>query len=256
MQTTGNTLLVTGGGSGIGLALAKAFLALGNEVIIAGRREALLQREVAANPGLRYQVLDVSDAHDTQRVAKRLIADYPGLNGVIHAAGIMRGESLTAGGASELEATVATNLLGPIRLDGWLLPHFLKQPHAAIVTVSSGLAFLPLALTPSYCATKAAVHSYSQSLRYQLKDTAVRVHELAPPYVQTELMGERQANDPQAMPLREFIEEVMGIFQHAPEADEILVERVKPLRYAERGDDYPAFFERFNDQMAAARQGE
>lgn len=255
MHTTGNTLLVTGGGSGIGLELAKAFLALGNEVIIAGRREAVLQQGVADNPGLKYVVLDVSDAQDIQRVTQALLRDHPALNAVLHAAGIMRGESLKVG-ASELEETVATNLMGPMRLDSLLVPHFLKQPHATIITVSSGLAFLPLALTPSYSATKAAIHSYSQSLRYQLKDTNIRVHEIAPPYVQTQLMGERQANDPHAMPLREFIDEVMGIFQHAPDADEILVERVKPLRFAERGEDYAGFFTRFNDQMAAARESE
>lgn len=255
MRTTGNTILVTGGGSGIGRELAKAFLALGNEVIIAGRRESALRQVAEANPGLRYTVLDISDPADTERVAQQLIASYPGLNVVIHCAGIMRAESLRQG-ATALEATVATNLLGPIRLDGWLLPHFLKRPHAAIVTVSSGLAFVPLALTPSYCATKAAVHSYSQSLRYQLKDTPVKVHELAPPYVQTELMGERQANDPQAMPLKDFIEEVMGIFQQAPEADEILVERVKPQRFAERNGGYAEFFRSFNERIAAAREGE
>ncbi|EIK97213.1 oxidoreductase [Pseudomonas sp. M47T1] len=255
MHITGNTLLVTGGGSGIGRALAEAFLALGNEVIIAGRRESVLKEVADANPGLNYVVLDTSDAAASKRVAEQLIVDYPTLNAVIHSAGIMRGESLRAG-ATELDATVATNLVGPIRLDGLLLPHFLKQPHAAIVTVSSGLAFVPLALTPSYCATKAAVHSYSQSLRYQLKDTVVKVHELAPPYVQTELMGERQANDPHAMPLKDFIDEVMGIFQHSPDAEEILVERVKPLRYAEVNGGYAEFFKNFNDQMAAARSGE
>lgn len=253
MQTTGNTLLVTGGGSGIGYELAKAFLALGNEVIIAGRRESVLKQAVEAAPGLQHAVLDITDAADTQRVAEHLIARYPRLNGVIHSAGIMRTESLREG-ATALEDTVATNLLGPIRLDGWLLPHFLKQPHATIVTVTSGLAFLPLALTPSYCATKAGLHSYTESLRYQLKDTAVRVHELAPPYVQTELTGEHQASDPQAMPLKAFIEEVMAIFQQSPEADEILVERVKPLRYAEQNGAYGTFFKDFNDQMAAAWQ--
>lgn len=255
MHITGNTLLVTGGGSGIGLELAKAFMALGNEVIIAGRRESVLQRQVADHPGLHYKVLDVTDANDIERVTQELLGDYPGLNAVLHAAGIMRGESLKVG-ASELEETVATNLLGPIRLNDALMPHFLQQPHAAVITVSSGLAFLPLALTPSYSATKAAIHSYSQSLRYQLKDTRVQVHEIVPPYVQTELMGERQANDPQAMPLRAFIDEVMAILQGTPEAEEILVERVKPLRFAERGDDYPGFFRRFNDQMAVAREGE
>ncbi|RRV10253.1 SDR family NAD(P)-dependent oxidoreductase [Pseudomonas sp. v388] len=255
MHITGNTLLVTGGGSGIGRALAEAFLAAGNQVIIAGRREALLKEVCEANPGMQHAVLDISDAEDTQRAAAALLADYPGLNAVIHSAGIMRNERLTTG-PSALDETVATNLLGPIRLDGLLLPHFLKQPHAAIVTVSSGLAFVPLAMNPTYCATKAAVHSYSQSLRYQLKDTSVKVHELAPPYVQTSLMGERQANDPHAMPLKEFIDEVMAILRSSPDAEEILVERVKPLRYAEAKGDYAAFFKSFNDQMAAARAGE
>lgn len=255
MHMTGNTILVTGGGSGIGRALAEAFLALGNQVIIAGRRESLLKQVAEANPGLHYAVLDTTDEEGTQAVAAELIAAYPGLNAVIHCAGIMRGESLRAG-ATELQATLATNLVGPIRLDGLLLGHFLKQPHAAIVTVSSGLAFLPLALTPSYCATKAAVHSYSQSLRYQLKGTAVKVHELVPPYVQTQLMGERQANDPHAMPLKDFIDEVMAIFTHSPDAEEILVERVKPLRFAEVNGGYGEFFTHFNDQMAAARAGE
>ena len=255
MHITGNTLLVTGGGSGIGRALAEAFLAAGNQVIIAGRRESLLKEVCDANPGMHHTTLDIGDAADTERAAARLLADFPRLNGVIHSAGIMRNERL-ATGQSELEETVATNLLGPIRLDGLLLPHFLKQPHATIVTVSSGLAFVPLAMTPSYCATKAAVHSYTQSLRYQLKDTAVQVHELVPPYVQTTLMGERQANDPHAMPLKAFIDEVMGILRDSPQAEEILVERVKPLRFAEANGDYAGFFKNFNDQMAAARAGE
>jgi uncharacterized oxidoreductase len=188
-------------------------------------------------------------------VVAELVAEYPTLNAVIHSAGIMRGEKLLQG-ESELGETIATNLVGPIELDALLLPHFLQQPHAAIVTVSSGLAFVPLALTPSYCATKAAVHSYTQSLRYQLKDTNVKVHELVPPYVQTMLMGERQANDPHAMPLKDFIDEVMSIFQNQPDADEILVERVKPLRFAEANGDYAGFFKQFNDQMAAARANE
>lgn len=252
MHSTGNTILVTGGGSGIGRALAEAFLALGNQVIIAGRRESVLKQTADANPGMAYAVLDISDAADVTRVAGELIAAYPALNTVIHSAGVMRSENLLAG-QSALDDTVATNLLGPMRLDALLLPHFLKQPHAAIVTVSSGLAFLPLALTPSYCATKAAVHSYSQSLRYQLKDTAIKVHELAPPYVQTGLMGDRQAQDPHAMPLKDFIAEVMAIVQHSPEADEILVERVKPLRFAEVGGGYEATFTGFNEQMFAAR---
>lgn len=255
MQCSDNTLLITGGGSGIGRALAEAFLALGNQVIVAGRRESVLEEVCEANPGMHYAVLDTTDAADMRRVVARLTTDHPALNAVIHCAGIMCGEKLLSG-ESELAETVATNLVGPIELDALLLPHFLKQPRAAIVTVSSGLAFVPLALTPSYCATKAAVHSYSQSLRYQLKDTNVKVHELVPPYVQTMLMGERQAKDPHAMPLADFIDEVMAIFRNQPDADEILVERVKPLRFAEANGDYPGFFKQFNDQLAAARANE
>jgi uncharacterized oxidoreductase len=254
MRMTGNTILITGGGSGIGRGLAEAFLALGNEVIIAGRRESLLAQVTDANPGMRHVVLDITEPIAAQRVTADLVATFPGLNTVIHCAGRMHSESLRAG-PTELEATVAANLVGPIRLDGLLLPHFLKQPHAAIVTVSSGLAFVPLALAPSYCATKAAVHSYSESLRYQLKGTPVKVHELAPPYVQTELMGKHQATDPHAMPLQDFIAEVMALFEHAPDAPEILVERVKPLRFAERNGGYEAFFEHFNDQMTVALAG-
>jgi uncharacterized oxidoreductase len=132
------------------------------------------------------------------------------------------------------------------------LPSLIAKPNAVIMTVSSGLAFVPLAITPTYCATKAAIHSYSQSLRYQLRNTNVQVIELVPPYVQTELMGARQANDPNAMPLKDFIAETISILKDSPNANEVLVERVKPLRYAERNANYDEFFEAFNDRAAAS----
>lgn len=247
MQISGNTLLITGGGSGIGRALAEAFHALGNQVIIAGRRAAALEAVTEAHPGMRSAVLDIGSAADILRFASRLEADYPALNGVIHNAGIMQQESLKDAKLDVPEATVATNLLGPIRLNSALLPLLLRQPRATIMTVSSGLAFLPKADTATYCATKAAIHSYTQSLRYQLKDSAIDVLELIPPYVQTELMGEHQASDPQAMPLDEFIKEVMHILHTSPEATEICVERVKPLRHAESNGNYAQFFQAFND---------
>jgi len=112
-----------------------------------------------------------------------------------------------------------------------------------------------MAMTPTYCATKAAIHSYTQSLRYQLRDTSVQVLELIPPYVQTELMGPGMASDPNAMPLKEFIAESMNIVKSAPEATEICVERVKPLRFAEAGGGYDAFYKKFNDTMTAAAAG-
>ena len=255
MQMTNNTILITGGASGIGRALAEAFHALGNQVIIAGRREALLNEVTLANPGMLSSVLDVASASDIERFATQIKQDYPALNVVIHNAGIMIAEDVRDQSVATAEAIIATNLLGPIRLNTALLPLLLMQAQATVITVSSGLAFLPLATTPTYSATKAAVHSYTQSLRYQLKDTNVQVLELAPPYVQTELMGERQATDPHAMPLKEFIAEVMGILTSFPNALEILVERVKPLRLAEANGGYNGFFKTFNDAMATAGAG-
>lgn len=255
MMATGNTILITGGGSGIGRALAAAFHADGNQVVIAGRRQQALDEATAANPGMKSMTLDIENADAIQRFAAKVELDFPALNVVVHNAGIMRAESLLTGALDDAEVTIATNLLGPIRLNAALLPRLLKQPAATILTVSSGLAFVPLALNPTYCATKAAIHSYSQSLRYQLKDTSVQVIELVPPYVQTGLTGEQQANDPMAMPLADFIAETVQILKDSPEATEVLVERVKPQRLAETGDGYDAFFKKFNDAMTAARAG-
>lgn len=251
MQISGNTILITGGGSGIGRGLAEAFHKSGNQVIIAGRRKRALDETIAANPGMKSAVLDIGNASSIPAFAKQLQAAFPALNVVIHNAGIMRPESIRSGATADAEAIVATNLLGPIRLTAALLPHLLTQPRAAILTVSSGLAFVPLALTPTYCATKAAIHSWSQSLRWQLKDTSVQVIEIIPPYVQTELMGPRQAGDPNAMPLPDFIAETMGLLNDHPNAIEICVERVKPLRFAEGSGGYDEFFRNFNQRIAA-----
>jgi len=177
--------------------------------------------------------------------------DYPSLNVLINNAGIMRPENLleASNDLSTAEKTVTTNLLGPIRLTAALLPSLRKQPRATIMTVSSGLAFVPFAVTPTYCATKAAIHSYSQSLRYQLKSTNVDVIELIPPYVQTTLMGDQQADDPRAMPLDEFLDEAMSILKSQPDVKEVCVKKVYPLRFsAEQGQQkYEEFFEQFND---------
>lgn len=252
MNMNDNTILITGGGSGIGRALAEAFHAEGNQVIIAGRRKEVLDETTAANPGMKAAVLDIENSEEIQSFAEQLKVDSPALNVVIHNAGIMRAEDLRDGAIDGAEATVATNLLGPIRLNAALLPLLETQPQATIMTVSSGLAFVPMAATPTYCATKAAIHSYTQSLRYQLKDTSVQVLELIPPYVQTELMGARQASDPYAMPLKDFIAETMNILKTSPDVTEIRVERVKPQRFAEASGDYDAFYKTFNDAMAAA----
>lgn len=253
MQMTGNTILITGGGSGIGRGLAETFHALGNKVIIAGRRQSVLDETTTANPGMESLVLDI-EKHDAIRAfAATITAKFPALNVLINNAGIMRPENILAqkNDLADSEATIVTNLLGPIRLTAALLPHLGKQKHAAIMAVTSGLAFLPMAMTPTYCATKAAIHSYTQSLRYQLRETSIQILELVPPYVQTELMGPGQASDPRAMPLKEFIAETMSILKNSPDVTEICVERVKPLRFAEANGGYDAFFGNFNDTMSA-----
>ncbi|NYF90799.1 SDR family oxidoreductase [Tunturiibacter empetritectus] len=258
MITTGNTILITGGGSGIGRGLAEAFHKLGNHVIIAGRRKQVLDETVAANPGISSAVLDIEDATSIRAFAAKLTTDFPKLNAVIHNAGISRTENLLdqPEDLADAEAILTTNLLGPIRLNAALLPHLQKQPHAAVLTVTSGLAFIPLAMAPTYNATKAAIHSYTQSLRYQLKATNIQVIEIIPPYVQTELSGAHQASDPRAMPLADYINETIEILKTQPDATEILVERVKPLRFAEQNgpEKYTAFFTQFNDAMSAGPQ--
>jgi uncharacterized oxidoreductase len=234
MQMTNNTIIITGGGSGIGRALAEKFHAHGNQVIIAGRNQGRLDAVAAANPGMVGIALDIADAASIKAFAARVIADYPAANVLINNAGMMVAEAMTADpvDVQVAEDTVTTNMLGIMRLSSAMLPHLRAQPQATLMTVTSGLAFVPLAMTPAYCATKAGIHSWSMAVRHQLRDTSVQVIELAPPYVQTELMGADQAKDPNAMPLAEFIDEVITILANNPDATEVIVERCKPLRFA------------------------
>ena len=250
MKVTGNTILITGGGSGLGRGLAEALYKRGNTVIIAGRRKEVLDQVVAANPGIIAVQLDVQSESSINAFAAELTAKYPALNVLINMAGIMKTEQIIDPKAAE--ETINTNLLAPIRLTAALLPTLQKQPSATIMNVSSGLAFTPLALTPTYSATKAAIHSWSQSLRYQLKGSSVEVLELAPPYVQTELLGPHQKSDPRAMPLDAFIDETMQILETQPQAKEILVKNVHPLRFAGdfNAEKFDAWFEQFNTLLA------
>jgi uncharacterized oxidoreductase len=255
MNMQGNTVLITGGGSGIGQGMAEALHALGNQVIIAGRRQAALDETTEANPGMKSIRLDIEDPEAIRALPAWAAAEFPALNVLINNAGIMRAENLAAQqpDLTDAEAIVATNLLGPIRLTAALLPHLMKQPKSAIVNVSSGLAFLPLTLTPTYCATKAAIHSYSLSLRYQLRNTATEVIELVPPYVATDLMSGR--SDPRAMPLDKFIAEVMNIWKSQPTPTEICVENVKRLRFAEASGHFESIFNGLNAAMAETQLG-
>ncbi len=254
MDTTGNTILITGGGSGIGRGLAEAFHKQGNQVIISGRRREVLEETVQANPGMEWLTLDIGSAEAISAFGEEVAARFPKLNVVLHNAGIMRPENLKDAGSSlaDAEATLFTNLLGPMRLTAALLPLLEKQASAAILTVSSGLAFVPMATTPTYSATKAGLHSWTQSLRYQLQGTKIEVVELIPPYVQTELMGARQASDPRAMPLDEFIAETMKLLSAQPTPAEVCVERVKPLRFAAESGKFDPTFKGLNDAVAAA----
>lgn len=245
MNTAHDTVLITGGGAGIGRAFAEALHRKGAKVIIAGRREGPLAEVVAANPGMAYVVLDVADPAAIEPVAAQVIADHPALNVVVNNAGIMKVEDLSQGqiDLALVDETLNINLLGTVRLTAALLPHLLSKPDATVVTVSSGLAFVPLAATPIYNATKAAIHSWSQSLRHQLKDTSVKVVEWAPPAVATDLMPGHAAN-PNSMPLAEFVSESLALFEAGH--DEILVERVKFLSGAEARGEYAQVFEALN----------
>ncbi len=249
MKTTGNTILITGGGSGIGRGLAEAFLKAGNTVIVAGRRKAVLDEVTKANPGMKSVELDVRDPESIRNVAKQLAEEFPALNVLVNNSGIMKVDDVSGALDDELlTSTIETNLYGPMRLTSALLPVLKQQESAAILNVTSGLAFTPLAMTAVYCSTKAALHSYTLSLRFLLRDSKVKVIEVAPPYVQTELMGAQQQTDPRAMPLDAYITETMQLL--AGDADEILVKNVLPLRN-NPGPNEGGFVTKFNEMMSA-----
>jgi len=237
MNITGNTIFIAGGTSGIGLGLALRFQAAGNQVIIGGRRNELLQQITAQHPGIETVVIDTADPVSITTAATDVLTRFPELNVLVAMAGIMEPEDVhTPDFLSVAERTVTTNLLGPIRLLGAFVEALAARPHAAIITVSSGLAFVPLPFTPTYNATKAAIHSLSRGIRVQLADTSIKVIELIPPAVRTTLMGQQDSE--RAMPLQAYLDEAMTLLETRPDADEIVVEGVKILRDAETNGNY------------------
>jgi short-subunit dehydrogenase involved in D-alanine esterification of teichoic acids len=242
MNISGNTILFAGGTSGIGLALAQRLHAAGNTVIVAGRRQDQLDRITAEHPGIEGEVLDITDPDSIRALFENVTGRHPELNVVVAMAGIMVAERVLDPASLDVaERTVSTNLLGPIRLVHRFAPFLAGQPDAAILTVTSGLAYVPLALTPTYGATKAAIHSYTESLRAQLHETPVQVIEIAPPLTRTSLWPGSENND-RAMPVDEFADETMSLLRSQPDARQILVERVKRQRFAEATGTYDDVF--------------
>lgn len=247
MNFDSSTILITGGNSGIGRALAETLAARGARIIITGRNKDRLDEVVAANPGMSAYELDVTSAEELQAVAKTIIAEHPDLNAIVHNAGILPYEKVLADryDMEIVETVFSTNLMAPIRLTAELLPHLRTKSEAAIVTVSSGLAFVPLASASAYSASKAAIHSWSQSMRHELRGTTIAVVEIVPPLVATELTP-GQSNNPHAMPLDAFVTETVELLCADITPKEVLVQRVTPQRTAEQTGSFDKVFGMIN----------
>ncbi len=249
MKLTGNTILVTGGTSGIGRALAEALHDRGNRIIVTGRRQALLDDVASLRPGIAGLLLDVDDPASFPPLSIQLRDRFPGLNVLFVNAGISRSEDIAADAwtADDAAAIVQTNILGVIRTTAALLPLIKGQPGATLLATSSALAFVPRADFPTYCASKAFLHSWLQSVHHQLRKVPVEVLELSPPYVQTKLTGAQQARDPRAMPLADYVAEVLGLLEAGDTPrGEVLLERDLARRWSERDGRYDAVFAAMN----------
>jgi short-subunit dehydrogenase involved in D-alanine esterification of teichoic acids len=229
MDITDRTVLVIGGTSGIGLGLARRFAAAGSTVVVGGR-------DTARVDDLETVRIDVTDADSVSRARDEVLAAHPGLDTVVTMSGVLLQEDLRdPAHFATAERTVAVNLLGTIRAVDAFTPHLLGRGGGEIVTVSSGIAFLPFPLMPSYGASKAGVHAYTESLRAQLAGTGVRVTELVPPAVAT---AGQEAVNPAALPLDAYLDEVLELLTQEPTPDEIVVRAAERLRWAERDGTY------------------
>ncbi|WP_328771369.1 SDR family oxidoreductase [Streptomyces sp. NBC_00286] len=237
MKMTGNTILITGGTSGIGLGLALRLHEAGNKVIVAGRRKELLDEITTEHPGIAALVLDVADPASIAHAAETVAAAHPDLNVLVNNAGIMLRENLLDPASLPVaEDHVTVNLLGTIRMTYAFLPLLTGKDDAVVMNVTSSMGFVPLAVTPTYGATKAALHSFSESLRVQLADSGVQVIEVVPPGVRTTLMGQQE--DESAMPLEDYLTEAVDLLRENPDAREIVVERARFFRDAAANGTY------------------
>ncbi|OII14333.1 SDR family oxidoreductase [Curtobacterium sp. MCBA15_008] len=229
MDITDRTVLIVGGTSGIGLGLARRFADAGSTVVVGGRDTDRVE-------GLETVTVDVSDPESVTRARDEVLAAHPDLDLVVTMSGVMLLEDLRdPAHIAQTETTIAVNLLGTIRVVDAFTPHLIALGHGDVMTVTSGIAFLPFPLMASYGASKAGVHAYTEALRAHLAGTGVGVTELVPPAVAT--AGQEQVN-PNALPLDAFLDEVVGLLTQTPTPDEIVVERARALRWAERDGTY------------------
>lgn len=240
MDISGRTVLVVGGTSGIGRGLAQRFADAGSTVVVGGRGIDRVE-------GLEAVRIDVTDPESVASARDDVLAKHPELDVVVTMAGVMLTEDLRdPAHIDQAETTIAVNLLGTIRVIDAFTPHLVDRAAGDIITVTSGIGFMPFPLMPTYGASKAGVHSYTESLRAQLAGTGVRVTELIPPAVAT--AGQERLN-PNALPLDGYLDEVIGLLTQDPSPNEIVVERAQPLRWAERDGTYAELLERRSQSL-------
>ncbi len=237
MKLTDRIVFIAGGTSGIGRGLARRLVGSGNSVIVGGRGAR------PSDGGIDTVTIDVTDPASILTARDKVLAQHPDLDTVVTMSGVMLPEDLRdPAHIGDAEATIATNLLGTIRVIDAFTPHLINRGGGTIVTVSSGIAFLPFPLMPSYGASKAAVHAYTESLRAQLAGTGVEVTEIVPPAVAT--TPEHKQLNPAALDLDAYLDETLELLATTPTPDEILVQAVREHRWAERDGTYAQLVER------------
>jgi uncharacterized oxidoreductase len=246
MKLTGNTIFITGATSGIGRGLAEAFHRLGNQVIISGRRKELLEEVTVANPGMQAIELDIADPASIKSVADWLKNAHPSLNVLINNAGLMPFDDPSGVMDDEqMQKIIVTNFFGPIRMTSALIDVLKAQPSSTVIHNTSVVSFMPLATNSVYSAGKAALHSFTQTQRFALRKTSVEVIEIAPPWVNTDLIY--KSGDPRAMPLDDYVNDTMR--QLGTDEQEIIVDAIRDLRDNPGTGEYKLIAE-FNEYLA------